>query len=119
MRFPKQCIVVIAAVALAVTVHADMSARWELHADFDDQQIPGAIAECTLKQEGKRLSGSCEDATLTGEIAGDTVTWRLTLTGTHDIVVFTGMFAGNEEAVILGTFSYAGKGEGSFVAIKR
>jgi hypothetical protein len=56
---------------------------------------------------------------LIGEIAGDTVTWRLTLAGTHDTVTFTGMFAGDEEAVILGTFSYAGKGEGSFVAVKR
>ena len=96
-----------------------MSAHWELHADFDDRSIPGAIADCTLKQEGERLSGSCEDATLIGEIAGDTVTWRITLAGTHDTVMFTGMFADDEKAVILGRFSYAGKGGGSFLAVKR
>jgi len=104
---------------LNAAVHADVSARWELHADFDDRNIPGAIADCVFKQDGERLSGRCEDATLLGEIKGDMVTWRLTLVGTHDTVVFTGMFPDDEQAVIVGKFSYAGKGEGSFLAIKR
>ena len=104
---------------LNVVAHADVSARWELHADFNDRNIPGAIADCVFKQEGERLSGRCEDATLLGEVKGDTVTWRLTLAATHDIVIFTGMFPDEEQAVIVGKFSYAGKGEGSFLAIKR
>ncbi len=99
--------------------HADVSARWELHADFDDRSIPGAIADCMFTQEGALLSGTCEDATLLGEIKGETVTWRLTLARSHDIVLFTGMFPDEEQAVIVGKFSYAGKGEGTFLAIRR
>ena len=120
MRFVKQCIVTTTVIVLAVTVHvhADMSARWELHADFDDRRIPGAAADCTFKQEGQRLSGTCENATLTGEIKEDTVTWRLTPAGTHDSVIFTGRLD-DDDTVIVGRFSYAGKGEGSFLAIKR
>jgi len=112
-------IVVAAVVVLTVRADADVSGRWELHADFDDRNIPGAIADCMFKQEAERLSGRCEDATLLGEIKGDTVTWRLTLAGTHDTMVFTGMFPEDEQAVIVGKFSYAGKGNGSFLAIKR
>lgn len=118
--FRSVCIVagVVAALAIAV-VHADMTAHWELHADFDDRSIPGAFAECMLKQDGERLTGRCEDATLAGEVKGDAVTWRVTLGGgTHDVVVFTGMLD-DDGAVVLGRFSYAGKGGGSFLALKR
>ena len=105
-------------IVLAVAVHADMSARWELHADFDDRSIPGALADCTFRQEGERLNGRCEDATLIGEIKGETVTWQLTPAGTHNIMIFTGMLD-DDDTVIVGRFSYAGKGDGSFLAVKR
>jgi hypothetical protein len=115
----KQWLVTVTAVAvLAAAAYADISARWELHADFDDRRIPGAIADCTFKQEGQRLSGRCEDATLMGEIKGETVTWRLTPARTRDIVVFTGMLD-DDDTVIVGRFSYPGKGDGSFLAVKR
>lgn len=114
----KPCVVATTVIVLAVAVHADMSARWELHADFDDRRIPGAIGDCTFKQEGERLNGRCEDATLVGEIKGETVTWQLTPAGTHDIMIFTGMLD-DDDTVIVGRFSYAGRGVGSFLAIKR
>jgi hypothetical protein len=89
-----------------------------LHADFDDRRIPGAAADCTFKQEGQRLSGRCEDATLLGDVKGETVTWRLTLARTHDTMIFTGMLD-DDDTVIVGRFTYAGKGNGSFLAIRR
>ena len=109
---------VVAVVAPVVPVHADMSAHWELHADFDDRSLPGASAECTLKQESQRLSGRCEDASLIGEVKGETVTWTLTLARTHDTMTFTGRLD-DDDTVIVGRFSYAGMGDGSFLAVKR
>ena len=100
-----------------VSARADMSAHWELHVDFDDRSIPGAAADCTFKQENERLSGRCEDATLIGEVKGETVTWRLTLARTHDTMAFTGRLD-DDDTVIVGRFSYAGKGDGSFLAVK-
>ena len=119
MLFAKRRIVACCALALlAVPVRADITARWELHADFDDRRIPGAFANCTLRQDGERLSGMCEDATLLGEIKGETVTWRLTPAGTHDNMIFTGMLD-DDDTVIVGRFSYAGRGNGSFLAVRR
>jgi len=119
MRFTKRWIVAAGAmVLLGVPVQADISARWELHADFDDRGIPGASADCTFKQENERLSGSCEDASLIGEVKGETVTWRLTLARTHDTMVFSGRLD-DDDTVIVGRFSYAGKGDGSFLAVRR
>jgi hypothetical protein len=103
---------------LAVTAYGNVSAQWELHADFDDRSIPGAVADCTFKQEDEHLSGRCEDATLIGEIKDAMVTWRLTPRGTHDNMIFTGMLD-DDDTVIVGRFSYPGKGGGSFLAIRR
>jgi hypothetical protein len=119
MFFTKRWIVTAGAVGLlAVPVHADISARWELHADFDDRSIPGASGDCVFKQDGQRLSGRCEDATLTGEVKGEMVTWQLTPARTHDRMTFTGRLD-DDDTVIIGRFIYAGKGGGSFLAIKR
>lgn len=103
---------------LAVTAYADVSARWELHADFDDRRHPGAVADCTFTQNGERFNGKCEDATVSGEVKGETVTWRLTLAGSHDVLIFTGMLD-DDDSVIVGRFSYAGKSGGSFLAVRR
>jgi len=103
---------------LGVPADADMSAHWELHANFDDRRIPGALADCVFKQNGQRLSGRCEDATLTGEIEGETVTWRLTPAGTHDTMTFIGMLD-DDDTVVVGRFIYPRKGGGSFLAVKR
>jgi len=118
MLLPKPIVVVACVFApFVVHVRADISARWELHADFDDRRIPGAAANCTLKQDGERLSGRCEDATVIGQIKGETVTWRLTPAGTRDNMIFTGMLD-DDDTVIVGRFSYAGKGDGSFLAAR-
>jgi len=112
---------IVAATALAllltVPVHADISGRWEVHADFDDRSIPGAIGDCVLKQVGQRLSGKCEDATVTGEIKAETVTWQLTPARTHDTMTFSGMLD-DDDTVIIGRFRYPGKGGGSFLAVR-
>lgn len=104
--------------AASAPAHTDISGRWELHADFDDRRTPGALANCTFTQDGERFSGKCEDASLIGEIKGETVTWRLTPAGTHDNMIFTGMLD-DDDTVIVGRFSYAGRGDGSFLAVKR
>ena len=109
---------VVAVTASVVPAHADLSAHWELHADFDDRSIPGAAADCTFKQENERLSGKCEDASMIGEVKGETVTWRLTLAGTHHVMNFTGRLD-DDDTVIVGRFSYADMGDGSFLAIRR
>jgi len=118
MLFSKRHIVTASAVVLlSVPVHADLSARWELHANFDDRRIPGALGDCVFKQEGQRLSGRCEDAVLSGEIKGEMVTFRLIPAGTRDSVTFTGMLD-DDDTVIVGRFAYPGKGRGSFLAMK-
>ena len=118
MLFTKRRIAIASAVTLlAMSAYGDISARWELHADFDDRSIPGAIADCVLKQDGQRLSGRCEDATLTGEVKGEMVTWWLTPARTHDIMTFTGMLD-DDDTVVVGRFVYPGKGGGSFLAIR-
>ena len=106
------------AVAMPVSAHADLSAHWELHANFDDRSMPGASADCTFKQENERLTGRCEDATVVGEVKGEMVTLRLTLGRTHDTMIFTGRLD-DDDTVIVGRFSYAGKGDGSFLAVRR
>lgn len=119
MLFRKRCTVVVGALTLlALPALADVSARWELHADFDDRSIPGASGDCVFKQDGQRLSGRCEDATLIGEVKGEMVTWQLTPARTHDRMTFTGRLD-DDDTVIIGRFVYVGKGGGSFLAIKR
>jgi hypothetical protein len=109
---------VVTVAAPVLPAHTDLSAHWELHADFEDRSIPGASADCTFRQENERLTGRCEDATLIGEVKGETVTWRLTLAGTHDTMIFTGRLD-DDDSVIVGRFSYPGKGDGSFLAVRR
>ena len=119
MRLVECCLVAACVLTLlAVNVRADITARWELHADFDDRRIPGASGDCTFRQDGGRFSGRCEDATVIGEVKGESVTWRLTPAGTHDSMIFTGMLD-DDDTVIVGRFTYAGKGNGSFLAVRR
>ena len=114
------CIAAAATVVALTPVFAiaDMTGQWEFHVDFDDRSNPGAIAGCTLKQNGGRVSGRCEDATLEGVVQGETATWTLTLDRSHDTLTFTGMLD-DDDTVVVGRFSYPGKGGGSFLAVKR
>ena len=52
----RSIVAAIVVASLVVIVRANISARWEVHADFDDRRIPGALADCTFKQEAERLS---------------------------------------------------------------
>jgi len=116
----KPCFVIVSTLAFfAAPVHAaDMAGVWELHADFDDRNIPGVWAGCTFTQDGEHLNGRCEDAALTGHIKAEDVTWSLTPTGTNDALTFTGM-VDQDRTVMVGRFTYAGKGGGSFLAVAR
>ena len=117
LRRTLTTLVIVLAVPV-VPAHADLSAHWELHADFDDRSIPGAWADCRFEQENERLTGKCEDANLIGEVRGEVVTLRVTLARTHDTMIFTGRLD-DDDTVIVGRFSYAGKGDGSFLAVRR
>jgi hypothetical protein len=114
----KRWIVIVGTLALAAPViAADMSAVWELHADFDDRNVPGAWSDCAFKQDDARLTGRCEDATLTGQISRETVSWSLSPAGTNDAITFTGM-VDEDRTVMTGRFVSASKGGGSFLAVR-
>jgi hypothetical protein len=72
------------AIAVLLTVSltaADVSGVWSLRLQTTDDQS-AARASVTLEQEGEKLTGSCEIEgtdqafTVTGQVAGATVTWR-------------------------------------------
>jgi hypothetical protein len=114
----KRWILIVGTLALAAPViAADMSAVWELHADFDERSIAGAWSDCTFRQNGARLTGKCDDATLTGQISGEVVSWSLSPAGTHDTITFTGM-VDDDRTVMTGRFMYVSKGGGSFLAVR-
>ena len=81
------CIVGMMTAILAVSVRAaDVSGVWSLRLTTgDDQSAPRASV--TLKQDGDTLTGSCEiqdtetEFTVTGQVAGDAVTWRCVSNG--------------------------------------
>ena len=114
----RWCVIIAGLALTAAGALGDLSGRWEVHADFDDRRIPGAAAHCVITQAGNRLTGRCENATLTGTVDGRNVSWRLTFRPNDVAVNFTGVLD-DEDPVILGKFSYPGKGNGSFLAIKQ
>jgi hypothetical protein len=66
---------------LAGSLKADVSGVWSLRLTTNgDESAPRASV--TLKQDGDKLSGTCvidskeETFTVTGQVTGDTVTWR-------------------------------------------
>jgi hypothetical protein len=82
---------------------AEVSGRWEVESSFDD-----------------RLTGSCSDGTasLTGEVDGQLITWRLSnVARSSSAIIFTGTIndAGNR---IDGRFT-SGDQAGRFVAAKQ
>ena len=76
--------VVVVGIGALLTVSlmaADVSGVWSLRLQTtDDASAPRASV--TLQQEGETLTGSCkiegtdQAFTVTGQVAGDTVTWR-------------------------------------------
>ncbi|HEX7793902.1 MAG TPA: hypothetical protein VF456_06100 [Vicinamibacterales bacterium] len=105
---------VIASLLIVGSLYAatDVSGRWEVEATFDDPSLAAGGFECVFKQAAERLTGSCSDGTalLTGEVEGQTITWRAAIT------TFTGTLSAVGTS-IEGRFS-AGGNDGTFRAAK-
>jgi len=104
----------LASVLVAGSLYAanDVSGRWEVEATFDDPSLAGGGFECVFRQAAERLTGSCSagTASLTGEVEGQTITWRVAIT------TFTGTLSAVGTS-IEGRFSAAGN-PGTFRAAK-
>jgi hypothetical protein len=106
---------------------ANLAGTWAL--EFQrDANSPLYAAECSLTQEGNRLSGSCLSGwesvqPIRGTVDGENVSFRLTI-GTDGEVVAS--FAGKldaRETSITGTWRFVDEkgntGDGTFTAAKR
>jgi hypothetical protein len=99
----------------------DVTGKWEVEATFDDGSISGGGFDCAFKQDGERLTGNCSGGTaqLTGEVKGQSISWRLQSGGNTPSVTtsFTGTLdeAGTN---MKGRFTVADKG-GRFTASKQ
>lgn len=112
--------VVFAGLALVVVVAAsDLTGTWEVDASFDDASMAGGGFDCAFKQNGEQLTGACADgeAPLTGELRGQTVTWRISAGNPPETTTFTGTVdeAGRS---MKGRFTRVDKG-GTFTASKQ
>ena len=98
---------------------ADITGNWEVEATFDDSSIPGGGFDCAFKQQGEQLTGSCSGGTasVTGEVKGQNVSWRLQGAGNSDGPTFTGTVdeAGTS---MKGRFTVGGRG-GQFTGGKQ
>jgi hypothetical protein len=100
-----------------VLLAANLSGRWEIDANFDDPSFSGGGFDCVFKQEGDRLTGSCQDIPLIGEVKEANVKWQIRAGQTQDVITYTGTV--NESGTrINGRFSMPGKG-GRFTASKQ
>jgi hypothetical protein len=106
---------------------ADVSGTWTLEFERDSSS-PLYQAECSFKQEGDRLSGSCLSGfesivTIRGSVQATTVTFQFT-TGPDSgtVTSFSGRLD-DRETSIKGTWRFVDakgdKGEGTFTATKR
>jgi len=96
---------------------ANLSGTWEIDATFDDPSLSGGGFDCVFKQEGDRLTGSCQDIPLAGEVKEANVKWQIRAGQTQDVITYTGTV--NESGTsINGRFSMPGKG-GRFTASKQ
>lgn len=107
------CAVSVVAVVVFVAT-ADLSGTWDVDVSFDDSAVEGGDIDCVIKQDREQLKGACSGGTapLVGEVAGQTVKWRIggngnTFDGTLD----------ETGTRIKGRFIAGGKG-GSFTAVK-
>ena len=98
---------------------ADITGNWEVAATFEDRGVAGGEFDCAFVQQGERLTGNCSGGTasVTGEVKGQNVSWRLQGAANSDALTFTGTV---DEAgtAINGHFTIAGKG-GQFTAVKQ
>jgi hypothetical protein len=97
-------------VVLAATVN--LTGEWEVESNFDDSSLGGGGFDCVFKQDAEQLTGTCSagEAQLSGEVKGQTVSWKVA------VATYTGTV--NEAGThIEGRFQADGKG-GSFYASK-
>jgi len=95
----------------------NLSGRWEIDANFDDPSLSGGGFDCVFKQEGDRLTGSCQEIPLSGEVKGTHVSWQIRAGQTQDTITYTGTM-NDSGTSINGRFSMPGKG-GRFTASKQ
>jgi len=112
-------VLVSAFLGVALYAAVDVSGTWEIDANFDDGNLGGAGFDCVVKQAADHLTGRCSggSASLTGEIDGQTMTWRVS-NGEQPPAVTT--FTGTLNAAgtsVQGRFTAGGKG-GTFSATK-
>lgn len=124
---------VLAMAALALVVRppaasaADVAGGWGLEFQRDDDS-PLYQAECTFKQEGNRLAGSClsgfeSTVPVRGAVDGARVTFQFAI-GLEDgtVVSFSGLLDAGETSMT-GTWRFVDRrgssGEGTFRATRR
>jgi hypothetical protein len=113
------CVALFFGLALVARVAAaDITGNWEVDFNSDDGQIEGGF-DCVFKQDVEQLTGTCSAGTaqLTGEVKGQTVSWRLAPANAPNTTTFTGALNGAGTAID-GRFTIAGKG-GRFSALKQ
>ena len=113
--------------AVASISAANLGGTWAL--EFQrDADSPLYAAECSLTQEGNRLSGSCLSGwesvqPVRGTIDGDTVSFRLAIGTDGEVIAsFSGKLDARETS-IAGTWRFVDEkgntGDGTFTAEKR
>ncbi len=77
----KMTIALVSMVAFTnVGATGGVTGKWTVAFTFDDStNIPGGTLDCTLAQEGERLTGACSGNTvpIAGEVQGQNVMWRM------------------------------------------
>jgi hypothetical protein len=110
--FPALAFVVLVAAA-------DITGNWEIEAIFEDSSVAGGGFDCVFKQQGEQLTGNCSGGTVsvTGDVKGQNVSWRVQGAANSDALTFTGT-VDETGTGIKGHFTIAGKG-GQFTAVKQ
>ena len=77
---------------VALVAAADITGNWEVEATFEDSSVAGGGFDCAFKQQGEQLTGNCSGGTasVTGEVKGQNVSWRLQGAANSDALTFTG-----------------------------
>ena len=107
----------LALVALAAA--SDVTGTWDVDASFDDASMGGGGFDCAFTQDGVKLTGACSDGTapLTGEVAEQSVVWRISAGNPPVTTTFTGTVDASGRSM-KGRFTRADKG-GTFTATRQ
>jgi hypothetical protein len=104
---------------VALVAASDVTGNWEVEATFEDSRDAGGGFDCVFRQQGEQLTGNCSGGTasVTGEVKGQNVSWRLQSAPNSDALTFMGTL---DEAgtAMKGNFTIGGK-RGQFTAVKQ